>query len=117
MRIVYVEDDYANVSLVARILYPDKHEVLSYEDAENALENLHYDQPDIVLADHMLAGNLNGLEMVRRLRAAGYENPIIAVTAHAEKKDCLNAGCDHFFAKPLPVQEFRTLIQDYATHY
>lgn len=113
MRILYVEDDPSNVSLVERIASMGHHEVVGYEAAEDALEYFEDDRPDIVLADFSLAGNMNGLEMVRRLRMAGYRMPIVAVTAIASKRECLEAGCDEFFAKPLPVNDFWELLQRY----
>lgn len=112
MRILYVEDNPANVSLVKRVARGD--EVITYGDAEATLRNFEQDNPDIVLMDIQLAGPMSGLELVRKLRADGYTMPIIAVTAYAmvgDRERCLEAGCDDYLAKPLPIGKLFKLLQ------
>ena len=47
---------------------------------------------------------LDGVGGTKQLRAAGYEHPIVALTAHAlpeQRVRCLAAGCDDFVTKPV----------------
>jgi CheY-like chemotaxis protein len=114
MRIVYVEDNMPNQSLIERIAHSGSHVVVTYPTAEDALHHFDDDQPDMLLVDVELAGPMDGLEMVRRIRQAGLTLPIIAITSVAGREECLEAGCDAYFVKPVPVQELYSLIEHYA---
>lgn len=118
MRIVYVEDNIANVHLVKRVARMGKHEIINYIDGMDAFNNFGSDNPDLVLMDIQLAGELTGIEVVKKLRDQGYETPIFAVTAYAmvgDKERCLEAGCTGYMSKPLPVAELVRLFNDYDT--
>lgn len=116
MRILYIEDNPANVFLVKRVAKAGKHEVINYIDGEEALRKLEAVNPDLILLDIQLAGQLTGLEVVKRIRSNGHETPVIAVTAYAmvgDKERCLEAGCSDYLAKPLPVPRLMELFKKY----
>ncbi len=116
MRILYVEDTLLNLCLIERIARMGNHEVINYTSAEETLEHFADDNPDLVLVDIRLDGEMNGLEMVRRLRAQGYAQPMVAITAMVNndvREQSLLAGCDEYFGKPVPVRDLLHLIQRY----
>ncbi|MBC8098743.1 MAG: response regulator [Armatimonadetes bacterium] len=116
MRILYVEDNPANLFLVKRVAKIGGHEVINYIDGEDALTNFDKDHPDLVLMDIQLAGDLTGLQVVQKLRAKGHQTPIIAVTAYAmigDRERFLAAGCDDYLAKPLPIPRLVELLEQY----
>ncbi len=58
---------------------------------------------DLVLMDVQMPV-MDGIEAVQTLRRAGYDKPIVALTANAMKEDqekCFAAGCNAFLAKPV----------------
>jgi two-component system cell cycle response regulator DivK len=113
---MYVEDNPANISLLQRIARMGGHEVINYTNGEHALNNFAADSPDLVLMDLQLEGRVSGLEVVRKLRERGFKTPIVAVTAYAmvgDRERCIEAGCDSYLSKPLPVAELVELVQTY----
>jgi CheY-like chemotaxis protein len=116
MRVLYVEDNPANVFLVKRVARMGNHEIINLIDGQQALRKFDDIQPDLVLMDIQLSGEIGGLDVVRELRERGVSTPIIAVTAYAmvgDKERCLEAGCDEYMAKPLPVPR---LVELFETH-
>lgn len=116
MKIMYVEDNQANISLMQRIARMGGHDVVFYTTGEQAIENFERDQPDLVLMDVQLEGRISGLEAVKMLRDRGHTTPMIAVTAYAmvgDKERCLEAGCDWYLSKPLPIAELVDLVKRY----
>ena len=117
MRILYVEDNATNVILVQRVANMGKHEVINYDDGQEALDHFERNKPDLILLDVQLRGVLTGLDVAHILRTKGCTVPIIAVTAYAMKGDrqrCLDAGCDDYLPKPISVAELVTVFKHYG---
>lgn len=116
MRIAYVEDNATNLSLVQRVAMMSTHTVVNYTEGEEALRELSYQKFDLILMDVELAGEMNGLEVTRTLRSRGLTTPIIAVTAYAmmgDREKCLEAGCNDYLPKPLPIHELMVMLAKY----
>jgi signal transduction histidine kinase/CheY-like chemotaxis protein len=88
------------------------------DDAIRAIERSECrDEPfDVVLLDMQMPVK-DGYTTARELRARGFKQPIIAVTAHAmqgDRKRCLEVGCNDYTPKPLEPRRLLELISQYC---
>lgn len=114
-RVLVVDDLEANVALVGRVLVADGFEVCSTNRAEDALDAVRREQPDVILMDVRMPGS-TGFELCRALKqdAATRLIPIVLMTAATERQDrlqAIEAGADEFVAKPLNVEELRARLR------
>ncbi|MEL6271716.1 MAG: response regulator, partial [Chloroflexota bacterium] len=68
MRILYVEDNQVNLMLVERVAKMGGHEVINRTSGEAALADFDEINPDLILMDIQLEGQMTGLDAVRELR-------------------------------------------------
>jgi CheY-like chemotaxis protein len=115
-----IEDAIDTRDLVTMILEMAGHNVVSAATGEAGIAELENLRPDVVLMDMSLPGKLNGLDIVKTLRAdSGFDKtPIVALTAHAmpeDEKKSLAAGCDEHITKPiLDLESFAETVTLYA---
>ena len=108
-RILVVDDQRANVEMMAGVLKARGYAVSTAHDGEQALAQVREIRPDLVVSD-ILMPNVDGYELCRRLRGAPETAllPVILVTsidAHGERIKGLEAGADDFLAKPVNWEE------------
>jgi two-component system, OmpR family, response regulator MprA len=108
--ILVVDDDPRLCAMLRRTLRYAGFEVMIAAGGQEALDQVACapeQPPALVVLDWMLPG-LDGLEVVRRLRAAGAEMPILMLTARDMVEDLVEAldnGADDYLVKPFaPVE-------------
>jgi two-component system response regulator MprA len=113
MRILVVEDERPVRDALERVLRTDGHEVELAADGNAALRSMSARRPDAVVLDVVLP-ELDGLEVCRRLRAAGDRVPVLMVTALDAVEDRvagLDAGADDYLVKPFSISELRARVR------
>jgi two-component system, OmpR family, response regulator MprA len=108
MKVLVVADEPAVRESLRRALELEGYDVELAVDGEDANGRLERDdQPDALVLDILMPG-VDGLEVCRRLRAAGNEVPILMLTARAEvdsRVAGLDAGADDYLSKPFALAE------------
>jgi two-component system response regulator MprA len=107
MRLLVVDDDPSLREALALVLDLNGFEVTTAEDGREAIRSLAVASPDAVVLDVLMPG-LDGLEVCRRMRAAGDRTPVLMLTARAEVGERvagLEAGADDYLAKPFAREE------------
>jgi two-component system response regulator MprA len=109
MRILVVDDERAVRESLRRALELEGYEIELAGDGSEALSTLGRDEPppDAVILDVLMPG-VDGLEVCRRLRAAGNHVPVLMLTARDEVENRvagLDAGADDYVTKPFALEE------------
>jgi hypothetical protein len=120
-RILYIEDNSANLSLVETALtHRDHVELLKSGNAEDGIELAIKEQPNLILLDINLPG-IDGYEALYRLSTNPLtkEIPVIAVSANAMGQDverARKAGARDYLVKPYSIAKLFDLIDQWSGH-
>src|SRR3954467_2001943 len=107
MQILVVDDEPAVRDSLDRALRLEGYKVELAADRVEALEALAGESPAAVVVDLMMP-RVDGLEVCRRMRAAGDRTPVLVLTARdgvADRVKGLDAGADDYLVKPFALDE------------
>lgn len=113
MRILIVEDEIDIAAAVKSVLAADGHAVDHVGDGRQALEWADTYAYDLAILDVILPG-LDGFGVCSALRGAGFDAPIMMLTALDDVKDRisgLDRGADDYMAKPFSMDELRARVR------
>jgi len=112
--IIIVEDDAAVRKAIERLLRAAGfRSVQSFPSAEALLETDAREIAACLVFDIHLPG-ISGLELRRRLTAAGHQQPVIFITAHDEpalRDEAETLGCAGYFRKPFDGTQLLEVIR------
>ncbi|MEO6036189.1 MAG: sigma-54 dependent transcriptional regulator, partial [Verrucomicrobiota bacterium] len=106
-RILVVDDDPGQRSLLESFLSGQNFEVVAVDSGKNALEVLDGSAFDLMISDVRMPG-MSGLEMFRLARRKHPSLPVLLVTAYADIRDAVAAmrdGALNYLAKPIDLDE------------
>lgn len=107
MRVLLAEDDDETAGYIERGLTELGHDVVRAANGEDALQWGSADHFDMIVLDRMMPKR-EGLDVVRGLRQASVEAPILLLTAMgsiADRVGGLDAGADDYLVKPFAFSE------------
>jgi two-component system alkaline phosphatase synthesis response regulator PhoP len=112
-KVLLIEDNADLAYGLRNNLEIDGHSVETTETGEEALQAVRARPPDLIVLDLMLP-ELDGYQVLRRLRAEGYEMPVLILTARTEEADKVlgfRLGADDYVTKPFGVLEVLARIE------
>jgi DNA-binding response OmpR family regulator len=98
-RILVVEDEALIADSLTYLLEEAGYNVTVAADGREGLERVLETPPNLIISDFMMP-RMSGIEMIKRLRAAGNTTPVILLTAVPEANLPPEAGYDLYFNKP-----------------
>lgn len=113
MKILLIEDERALSEALCTLMRKQKMTVEAAYDGVAGLDAALTDRFDVILLDLMLPG-MNGLEVLKRLRAGGIATPVLLLTAKGEVSDKvrgLDEGADDYLPKPFATEELFARIR------
>ena len=113
MRILIVEDEVRLAEALVQIFMKEKYSADACYDGVSGLDNALTGIYDVIVLDIMLP-KMNGLEVLRTLRANKIKTPVILLTAKDEVSDQvtgLDIGADDYLTKPFYTEELLARIR------
>ncbi len=113
MKILLAEDEKALSDAEVAVLRHFQYEVTPAYDGEEAWEKAQEDSFDCIVLDIMMP-KMDGIEVLKKIRASGDVTPVIMLTAKTEVDDRitgLDAGADDYLTKPFAMGEFLARIR------
>jgi DNA-binding response OmpR family regulator len=112
-RVLVVEDDQAMSVALNHGFGSEGFEVICAGNGEEGLRKANEAAPDLIILDVMLP-RMSGLDLCRKLRAAGDDVPIIMLTARGQEADKvlgLKLGADDYVTKPFSFLELLARVE------
>ncbi|QPC81744.1 response regulator [Phototrophicus methaneseepsis] len=116
-RVLVVEDNEDNLTLMLDVLGSLELDVITATDGDQGVALAQQERPDLILMDLSLP-RMDGWTATRIIKADETlrDIPVIALTAHAmvgDKERALQAGCDDYLPKPLNLKELAQKLSQY----
>jgi DNA-binding NtrC family response regulator len=114
MSTILIVDDEKNLRRLLRdTLEAENHKTLQAATGEEALERFQDVSCDLVLLD-MILPDLNGLQVLKRMKQTAAEVPIIIMTAYSEVRgavEAMKAQAADYLCKPFDLDELKLVVQ------
>jgi two-component system OmpR family response regulator len=113
LSILVIDDDWATLQFFEKYLVGQGHKVCTLEDPLRAQAELREDRYDLVFLDLAMPG-LSGLELLKQLRGAGNDVPVIITTGDSSIEavtEAVECGISGYLIKPFSVHELAGAIE------
>src|SRR5690349_5519993 len=111
--ILVIDDDESLRDTIGLMVENEGFRALLAADGTSGLEQALSTRPSLILVDLRMPG-LSGVEVCKRLRAAGHKTPVIVLSAMGDEIDkvlLLEIGADDYVVKPFGTRELLARIR------
>lgn len=111
--VLIIDDDKTLCQLLSEFLTLEQFDVSCLHSGETVLAHLQKHPYDVVVLDVMLPG-INGIDLLRKIRANSLSQPILMLTARGDDTDRiigLELGADDYLAKPCNPKELAARLR------
>ena len=111
--IVVIDDDLSVRNIVSRVLKLDKHEVVAFEDGTPALDQVNFEDVDLLITD--LRMPTPGDQVLATLKDKGVHIPTIVLSGYVNDTQVRNLqalGVKRILEKPFQIPEFLELVRN-----
>lgn len=112
-RIFVIEDDENIREIINLALVSNGYEVVLFDNAIDALEQMKKEIPALAIFDLMLP-KMNGIEAIKKIRETNNELPILILSAkdrEIDKVNGLDSGSDDYMTKPFGILELQARVR------
>jgi FixJ family two-component response regulator len=112
-----VDDEEAILTILKDAITDLGFDVKTFDNAEDLLQNIDEDTPDVVLSDIKMP-EMNGIELLHKLRDLGIDTPVIFISGYISKEvmlDALKHGAFAFIEKPFNEMYLNTICENAFT--
>jgi DNA-binding response OmpR family regulator len=113
MKVLIVEDEVKVANFISKGLEEEGYTVEVAYDGKKGIELIQGFTFDVVLLDLMIP-EVDGLEVLKNIRARGIDTPVLIITAKSSKADVikgLDTGSDDYLTKPFSFDELLARIR------
>jgi len=114
MAIVYIIDDAVAIQdTLVEVLESEGFETKAFGSAEQALETMQKEDPDLILLDLILPG-MGGLDFLETVKQDNHKIPIVIITSHSDVNSAVKAmklGAHDYITKPFNLDELVLVVQ------
>lgn len=110
--IVLIEEDKTLCQKIIDLLSFKSYKIIVFNNAEDALNELHTISPDLILLD-LFVGHTNGLYVLQQLRMQGFIMPVVMLTPSSDIKMAvrtMKSGAEDFIVKPIDTEQLEVTI-------
>lgn len=116
MHTILIVDDQSNIRRLLQVTLSKGYNIVQAENGAMALDAVRHHQPKIILLDVMMPGEMDGLQVLEKIKSDPQTRDILIAILSArgqtaDQEDARRRGADAYFVKPFSPLQVVTWIQ------